>query len=153
VRDFAKKDDPNPRKADIDAAWPAIENALQLYNGAAARDIMLDLRKSDRAVWNGCRSRIRRHLVHWFRAHGLGTWDKFPQDDFSQEAFTSWIISIYDGSKVDPDNFASDDLPYIMQRLGEYAHDLDRQRAARNNPPAVGSRMIARAAEPIGIWK
>jgi hypothetical protein len=125
---LAKKDDPNPRKAEIDTAWNPIEVALSRYDGREACRLMLAVYDMDRAIWNGCRGRVRRWLVQWFRARGLGRWDKFPQDDFSAEAFTTWIRSIYTDRR-EPENYGSEDLPYIMQELDDYSRRIDKWRA------------------------
>lgn len=126
---MSKAGDPNPHKADIDSAWWAIENALSLYDGARARDLMIELHTNDRPVWNGCRGRIRKWLVSWFNSRGLGKWDGQPDDDFSADAFAAWLHRIY-ANRMDPVNFGSDDLPYMIQELRNLARAIDVRPAA-----------------------
>lgn len=146
-----RKTDPNPHRGEIDAAFRPIEDALANFDGADARRRMLALYDDDRPVWNGCRVRIRKWFVSWFRSRGLGTWDRFANEDFSHDAFTAWIRALYT-DRAEPDNFGSDDLPYLLQELAKHARVVDEQRSAARTGANVPTSKIEDRASGIGRW-
>jgi len=138
----------NPHGDAIESTWQEIRAMLAAGDGRSAEARLSRLRETDRPIWNAVHWRVEEWLVDWFRGRGFGRCENFPNDDFSREALTSFLVAIYPN---DPDaaTLESVKIPRILQELRALAirtgHLRQPEPQAAVPPPAV-RREIAAAA-------
>jgi hypothetical protein len=139
-------DQQNPFADSIESTWQEIRAMLAAGDGRFAEARLSRLRETDRPIWNAVHWRTEAWLVDWFRGRGFGRCDNFPNDDFSREALTAFLVAIYPG---DPEaaTLESVKLPRILQELRALAirtgHLRQPEPQAAVPPPAVRREVAA----------
>lgn len=109
----------NPRKAEVDREWPAIQGALHQRLGSRAVELMDALWRRDRGLWCSCASRIE----SWFVSYVYSKTTNRPDDqeeawDAARSLWADFLWNLYN-REIPVHVLQVADVPYVLQNLPE----------------------------------
>jgi len=116
-----EKDNPNPRKHEIDEKWQFMVKDLQSFNGRSVADTLSHLREDDRGLWNALYWRTNNWLAGYMGRYQMSEQEEamFGENrlELGRYRLTSFLRRIYPDREF-YGHWNSEDMVFIMQELG-----------------------------------